>query len=240
MSYQKQSLIFFAAVSTALFIFPHLFLVFGGYFEWIMPNPREVGYVENATALFFLIAGAWAIKIAYSVKPAPAPFFLATLIAFGVLAIWVCLEETSYGQQLVHFNTPEWFLERNKNLEVNIHNLYGDTVSYAMKTAGYVGVSLAGIIIPLVIKRKGLTFDRSEWFYYFLPSTVMIVPSLFHLFANLPKQAMKTFGYTDVVEQHAYFSEAGEYEEYMLGVWVILFVVMVRQRVKTDDVNSKE
>ena len=240
MSNQKQSLLLFAVVSAALFIFPHLFLLFGGYFEWIMPNPREVGYVENATALFFLTAGVLAINIAYSIKPAPAPFFRATLIAFGALAVWVCLEETSYGQQFVHFNTPEWFLERNKNLEVNIHNLYGDTISYAMKTAGYVGVSLVGIIVPLVIRRKGLTFDRSEWFYYFLPSTVMIVPSLFHLFANLPKQAMKALGFVNVVEQYAYFSEAGEYEEYMLGVWVILFVVMVSQRVKTDDVNSKE
>jgi hypothetical protein len=230
----------FIWLPVALFIFPHIFLITGGYDRWIMPIPREIGYVENATAFFFLLAGSTAIYLAMIVRPSPAPYFKLTLIAFGALAIWVCLEEVSYGQQYAHFDTPEWFLERNKNREVNIHNLYGDAISYAMKTGGYIGVTVAGIIVPLVIRYKNIKFSATSWKYFFLPSTVMIVPSLFHLFANLPKQVLKaTVAGRDIVEQYYYFSEAGEYEEYMLGVWVVLFVVMVGQRLRDSKIKAK-
>lgn len=240
MPHVRSDKLLFIWLPVALFLFPHIFLITGGYDRWIMPNPREIGYVENATALFFLSGGLWALYTAFSVKPSPAPFFKATLIAYGALAIWVCMEEISYGQQFVHFDTPEWFLERNKNREVNIHNLYGDAISYAMKTGGYIGVSVAGILTPLILRYKNIKFPTTSWRYYFFPSTVMIVPSLFHLFANLPKQALKaTEAGRDIVERYYYFSEAGEYEEYMLGVWVILFVAMVGQRVGKRNMETK-
>lgn len=236
-------------VPLVAFVFPHIFLVTGGYDLWIMPTPRESGFVENATALFFLTAGVYAVALARTAPGANDVYLLKTaLVLFGAVAIWIFLEETSYLQNYVQYSTPDWFMTHNKNKEFNLHNLAGDKPSYAMRTAGYVAVFLAGIIAPLFIRFTGMKFGRRNIFHYFIPPVWMIIPSMFHLFANLPKELISILpGGENFVESHTYFSESGEYEEYMMGVWVIIYLVSVRCALRipadkppggTDDTSS--
>jgi len=223
-------LFLFALAPALVFAFPHLFLLTGGYDRWIMPTPREIGYVENATALFFMIGGVYAVWLMGKDPDRGATLFKATLLFIAAGAVFVCLEEISYGQQFFHYGTPEWFLEHNKNLELNLHNLGQDKPAYAMRTMGYVVVSLVGVVAPLVVRAAKLRFAAGGWFYFFTPSAWLIFPSLLHLFANLPKAIVKIFpGGEAYVQSSYYFAESGEYEEYMMGVWVILFLVMTHR-----------
>jgi hypothetical protein len=227
----------------AILIFPHIFLVTGGYEAWIMPTPREGGFVENATALIFLSAGLYALYLIKADMGKETTFLRAALFMFGLTAIWVCLEEISYGQHFFGYATPEWFMAHNKNRELNFHNLGQDAPSYALKTAGYVLVITLGIIAPLMVKlmKAGYAaFDISVSelptrgiVYYLVPSQWMITPSLLHLFANLPKNIIRTFpGGEEFIESSYYFGESGEYEEYMLGVWVFLYIVSVHTAIR--------
>jgi len=238
--------IVYVAVPVAIFIFPHIFLVTGGYEAWIMPVPREDGYVENASALFFLLAGIYAFYIAKSSIGGQTILFRAAMVFFGLTAVWVCLEEISYGQHFIGYSTPEWFLAHNKNRELNFHNLDKDAPSYALKTAGYILVTTVGIVAPLIVRFRKITLPASGvpvfgLLRYFVPTCWMITPSLLHLFANLPKNIIKTFpGGHEFVESSHYFSESGEYEEYMLGVWVFLYVVSVHTAIRKQSTISQE
>ncbi len=216
-----------------IFLFPHLFLIVGGYDTWIMPDPREYGFVENATAFFFLAAGVYAFYLAMVVTEKHTPrLVLAAMLFIGAGAIFVALEEVSYGQHWMNYNTPEWFLEHNKNKELNLHNLGEDLPAYAMRTVGYIVVTLAGIIAPMIGWLIDIRLRPGVILYYFIPTCWIIAPSLFHLFANLPKTLISLFpGGAGFVESSYYFSESGEYEEYMLGVWVFLFLVMIHRAI---------
>lgn len=217
----------------AVFAFPHLFLVTGGYEAWIMPVPREIGYVENATALFFFAAGIYAFALTRLEAARRVAWMRAALALFGVLAVFVCLEEVSYGQHFLHYGTPEWFLEHNKNREFNIHNLGGDKPSYTMRSAGYAVVAAAGIVGPLLARYTNINILKAGFVPYFIPTVWMIIPSLFHLFANLPKNIVKTMpGGAEIIASSYYFSESGEYEEYMLGLWALLYIVSVHLALK--------
>ncbi len=220
----------FIVIPFAALLFPHVFLLTGGYYLWIMPTPREIGYVENATALFFLFGGLYAFSLVKMESAKIVKWFRPAIIFYGLVAIWVALEEVSYGQQFLHFTSPEWFLEHNFNKEVNIHNLAGDAISHSMKTAGYIVVSLIGIIAPLAVRFGNIRLSRENLFYYFIPGAWLIFPSLLSLFANLPKTILKLMpDGAKLIESSKYFNESGEYEEYMLGVWIILYVAMVHR-----------
>ncbi len=223
----------FAWAPSAIFAFPHIFLVVGGYETWVMPTPREGGFVENCTALFFLFGGVYALYLIGSDAAKQVTFFRAALLLFGLTAVWVCLEEVSYGQYFLNYRTPEWFIEHNKNREFNLHNLGQDMPAHALKTAGYALVSIVGIIAPLTVYFMKIRFSVSTLLFYFIPTTWMVVPSLFHLFANLPKNITKALpGGDEFIDSSYYFSESGEYEEYMLGVWVFLYVFSIHTAIR--------
>lgn len=215
-----------------LFLFPHLFLLTGGYFEWIMPNGKETGFVEYGTASMFFLGGIYAFFLSTKSPIRENLYIRLPLLFFGVLAIFVCLEEISFGQHLLFFGTPEWFNEFNSHKETNLHNLSDNKLSKAMRTAGYILVSVVGIIAPLVVWLKKISFSPDNIFRYFIPEPLIIVASLFHLFANLPKNFISLFpNGGDFVSKHNYFNHSGEYEEYALGFWVILFVVSMHRSV---------
>ena len=176
----------------------------------IMPNPREYGFVENATALFFLAAGGYALYLAIVVANNNTPMLVrAALLIICAGAIFVALEEISYGQHFINYKTPEWFLENNKNKELNLHNLGEDLPAYAMRTFGYIVVILTGIIAPMIGWLIDIRMRPGSLFYYFIPTCWTIVPSLFHLFANLPKTIISLFpGGAKLVESSYYFSES--------------------------------
>jgi hypothetical protein len=81
--------------------------------EWL---GLETAPVELGTSAFFLIAG---IVFLYSFRQSKSYFFLIFSFAF----IFAAGEEISWGQQLLHFETPESIKAQNVQEEFNVHNL---------------------------------------------------------------------------------------------------------------------
>lgn len=228
----KNDKLLFLGIPLLIFLFPHIFLITGGYETWVMPDPREIGFVENATALFLFLGGLYGFYLSIFTHPRDVNFFRTTVLLIGILSLWLCLEEISFGQHLLHLNAPDWFVEHNYNQEINIHNLARDRVSHTFRTTGYITVIIVGIAAPLAVKFMKNKFSKRSWFYYFIPTPWMIVPSLFHLFANLPKNILKLIpGKGQLLVENSYFRNSGEYEEYMFAIWVILYLVMVHRSV---------
>ena len=84
---------------------------------------REDEWVENLTAVWFLLAGfllfgtAWMERI----------FFLRCVYILGTMAmVFAAGEEISWGQRIFGFATPDFLMSLNESKEFNVHNIsYG-------------------------------------------------------------------------------------------------------------------
>jgi hypothetical protein len=108
---------------------------------------QEDEWLEWATvwsllaASFLFVRSAWADwKLRQSL-----PWFPAGLALF---CLWVAMEEISFGQRLLGYRPPAYFLEHNYQQELNLHNvLQQDLRKLGLKVVllGY------GVLLPLLM-----------------------------------------------------------------------------------------
>ena len=111
-------------------------------------------------------------------------------LLFAAGALFAGLEEISYGQHLVGWETPRWFTERNAQRETNLHNLFADRPGRALRNVALVAITLGGIVAPVAAMRAPSAYDRGRWPYYLLPRGELIPLAagmlLMRLFRALP------------------------------------------------------
>jgi len=93
-----------------------LYAICGMDQETLIYLTREDGYVESMGAAFFGISGFLLSGLAIKYKN----IFLGGL---GALFLFGAGEEISWGQRILGIETPSYFLEENRQQEMNIHNL---------------------------------------------------------------------------------------------------------------------
>lgn len=124
--------------------------------------------IEWATVWLFGVAGIIQLRKALSNR---LPFD----ILVGLFFLFVAGEEFSWGQRLLGYSSPEYFLAHNYQQEVNLHNLPGTVLKpkwiLLAALAGY------GILLPCValfgrlralLSRVGATpppFQLTPWFF---------------------------------------------------------------------------
>jgi hypothetical protein len=90
---------------------------------------EEDGPIENAGALFFLLAGILFLLTARQMSGLHRQFGAnhienpLTLYALGILLLVCFGEEISWGHRLFHFSVPAWLEAINQQGEWNLHNL---------------------------------------------------------------------------------------------------------------------
>jgi hypothetical protein len=133
----------------------------------------ELGPVELGTAAGFGLAGVLALGLAARTRGvAPASVRILYLV-FAAGALFAALEEVSYGQHFVRWETPRWFAERNAQQETNLHNLFEDRPGQALRNLSLAAIALGGIVAP-VTAMLASAYERGRWPYYLLPRTELI------------------------------------------------------------------
>lgn len=129
---------------------------------------------------FFLYLFSFCI-IFYSLVKKAALFnrFEKALLVICTVGFFIMsMEEISWGQRLLTFETPEYFLEQNSQFELNVHNLKPIQNILHML---YAAVGLAfGVVLPIfkiLIKKRALT----KYFPDFKTSLYFIFVSVFYL-----------------------------------------------------------
>ncbi len=117
---------------------------------------------EWAQTYFFLAAAVLAVVVA--IRPTHYRWFFALL---ALACSYVFLEEISWGQRIIGFDTPDFLKSRNLQGEANVHNLFTGPHKTLLKDLISVAVALAlfgyGLLYPLFKKlglRIALWFDR--------------------------------------------------------------------------------
>ncbi len=122
----------------------------------------EVGPVELVSALLFLPMAVFAAWVAFALhrhgstgitpESASGPMWPATtwFALFALGSIFMFLEETSFGQHVIGFESPEFFKEHNKQHELSLHNLAGDAPSSTLRQIANIGLPIFAIVMPFI------------------------------------------------------------------------------------------
>lgn len=107
---------------------------------------QEDGFLEWATFWAFVVAAVLSVVAAERQHRTSAtlPWFLAGV---GLFCLFVALEEISWGQRLLGYRPPDYFLDRNFQQEFNLHNVVATRWRKLALSAVIVGY---GVLLPLL------------------------------------------------------------------------------------------
>ena len=84
---------------------------------------REDHWVENLTAVWFLLAGLLLFVTALAER---SLFRRCAYILGGMAMVFAAGEEISWGQRILGFATPDFLMPLNESKEFNVHNIHND------------------------------------------------------------------------------------------------------------------
>lgn len=133
-------------------------------------------------------------------------FNLGVLVLAGLtgLVALAALEEISWFQRILQIQSPEWFLQNNRQAETNLHNLgFGEESLH--KAVLLKIIVIAGLIhnlfLPLLARKRPAIRDFVERFGLYLPPLAASIPYLVlvilsHLLVDHPRKGElgETFG----------------------------------------------
>lgn len=193
----------------------------------------ELGMIENATALFLLIATLAALHL-YRLRARVtsrwfAPF--AALMAFG--CFYFLGEELSWGQHLLGFEPPEAVAARNDQGEFNLHNdpVFEKFLDQLPRMLLTFAALIGGVIAPLVRWRssgQGTPDFRTPRVWGWIWPTLVCVPSaLFAVTISIPK---KLYGGDDGELRPLIFDfSAGETKEVCIALFLMVYLLSMRK-----------
>ncbi len=117
----------------------------GDFFaRWI---ESESGLIENATAILLIPATIFAVAIGLKLLRSAGPLYATWFFGVALICFGFAGEEVSWGQHWLGWDSPEYFVENNRQGETNFHNLnihFGRVV----KTILTLVIVVGGLILP--------------------------------------------------------------------------------------------
>ena len=146
--------------------------------QYIMLN-TEGGLIEYGTSLFYFLGFAFSLPVAkYLIKSQPK-IWGTIYYLFAIALLIIGLEEMSWGQRLIGWQSPDFFQLYNSQEETTIHNLewFRHYLHQAYICIGFVG-SFSWLTIPFFKNKnqsKNTLYFIPRWFIssFFLPSLII-------------------------------------------------------------------
>ena len=156
-------------VLVALFVIVSFRVSPDWYGKWVIPE--GYGVLELTQFIVLLIALAIVIRLLFDPFVRKRPLVRAFTILAALSCFYIAGEEISWGQDFIHWNTPEYWAEVNRQGETNLHNTYAifEKVPRAILE---LGILIGGLIIPLAA-----AFDsrvRANRLSLFLPAAAVV------------------------------------------------------------------
>lgn len=174
----KKYLIFFTAFVFAQITYTVFLFDIWTLIEYYQSNDDNI--IEYAQ--FFCYAGAAIAAFLTSRQfKHEHPFIAKLFIGVAIILFFIAGEEISWGQRLLGVTTPEYFAEKNKQGETNLHNLdfiFGKVYrSYILLNVLAAGAWPVLTICSRLVKRTSIAISKyivllRRWFapeWYYLP-----------------------------------------------------------------------
>jgi hypothetical protein len=155
------------------------------------------------------------------------PYLGAWILLAAGCCLYVTGEELSWGQQLVHWRTPEDWSHINDQNETNLHNT-SSWLDQKPRLLLEIGISVGGLIIPLLKKFKPLWVPQRFEIIY--PPAILGVVAGLNLFVR----------FTDAVASHifhfALYERASEVQELYMYYFVLLYLIVLKKRINNEKI----
>ncbi len=184
----------------------------------------EDSVIEYLTSGFYFLSFVIAITIFLSfwklaMKPIAILYFLLSLAMFFIFG-----EEISWGQRIFNLESPEYFMENNRQKELTVHNLY--PIQYLLHSI-YILIGAFGAFLWIAVffikqlRSTLIPYLIPNWYLmtYFLPVV---------LFYTYYDYIMETNNFLDFTHREQ------EPSEFFLSIGFFLFILINRFRQKID------
>ena len=174
----------------------------------------EDGLAESLTAIFLLLAAVVALLTVITIKRRRG-YFHWFFVVVGAFFLLGCLEEISFGQRILVFDVPEFFVKNSSRPDLNLHNLFQgfaeknlDKIQwhyFKTRTAAQMVAIAYGVYLPIM----AFTGIGRSFFH----KTKLVVP---------PLELVPGFVLAAVLLSDVPTGEEEEYEELFLSLCFLL------------------
>lgn len=170
-----------------------------GYEMFLKEMTQENGFFETLSVLLLLIISFYGIICSFKNRKLFNGVTLTLVLGFALVAFLAGMEEISWGQQLFHFESGEFFMEKNLQKETNLHNLMDANL---FSSIIYSTVYSFLVFAPLLYKIFKTSLKKFKLLSYFdiNPHTILVV-----LFASV----FQIYFYNDMGVWFDMFSHLG-------------------------------
>jgi len=144
-----------------------------GYETFLQTMTKENGFFETISVVTLLIIFIYGITVAIKSHKTVSKTALLFIIGFALVALLGGMEEISWGQQIFHFKSSEFFLTENLQKETNLHNLIDASI---FSSVIYFSVYTFFIFTPLLYKLFYVKLQKFKLLKYFdiSPHTILV------------------------------------------------------------------
>jgi len=154
-----------------------------GYENLLKDISQENGFFETISVIFLFAIFIYGIVSFIKNRDTFSRLVLFFILAFSLFAFLASMEEISWGQQIFHFQSSEYFLEKNLQQETNLHNMIDANL---FSSIIYTSIYTLFVFIPLLYKVFRSKLERFRVLRYFdiNPHTILVTlfASVFQLY----------------------------------------------------------
>ena len=215
-------IIILAALLASRLVIPDIYV----YESWI---ESERGVIENGTAILLFPAVVLGLRIFLRRRLLPRPWLGTWILLLTAAALFFSGEEISWGQQWFAWDTPAWMAEYNRQGETNLHNISKQLTSRTPSFIAGATVILAGVLLPLWKRWRGVCWAASDWRYWLAPTNIVIPTAVLALLCSLADRLAVWLDINDIPPLDVDFSEIGEL---YIGLFMTLYLYSIFCRLR--------
>lgn len=182
----------------------------------------EQGPVELSQSLIMCIGFVVALLTLRKLNPKTQGWLMAWVGIAALACFYITFEELSWGQQILNWDTPEYWTQFNDQNETNLHNT-SSWLDQKPRLVLEIGVLVGGLIIPLLIRFKPAWVPQK--FAVIYPTNQLVLTAFIAFAVKLSDQTDK------FLESVEIFHRDSEVGETYLFLFVLLYLLMLRRRI---------
>ena len=190
----------------------------------------EGGLVELGTPAVLLPAVVYGLMCIRHIQRLPAKWLFAWLMLVTAASFYFAGEELSWGQQLLHWQTPEAIDRLNDQHETNIHNM-SSWFDQKPRILLELWIIIGGIFVPLANKFRHRVYADNDWRYWFWPHFVCLPTAVIAFFIKFPERYRDMGG----VLPYKIGIRYSELQELFFAVFLLLFLLASYRKLSRTD-----
>jgi hypothetical protein len=197
------------------------------YHDWIN---GEQGLIELATPLVALIGALFGALLVKRLLPSRDWLVIGWAATVTLACVYFAGEELSWGQQLLHWSTPEVIDQLNDQHETNLHNM-SSWFDQKPRALLELWVVIGGIWIPVREWLRGSRCAQGGWWFWFWPTMDCLPTAVMAELIRAPQRYKQLAG----IKQLPFEIRWSEPQEYYFALFLALYLISLYVRIVARD-----